>query len=151
MILLDSDIIFDIRIIQLLLESGRDSCLAVDTRAFLGEEEIKVRIESDGRIRSIGKEVPSSQAAGESIGIEKFSPSLLGPLFEVLDRKILREGRPNEFYEAAFQEIIDRGYSMYAVDIGDCRAVEIDTFEDIRRAEQDVIPFLPLLRMDNKA
>ena len=142
MILLDSDIIFDRRIIPALLASGRADCLAVDTKAELGEEEIKVSADGRGRILAIGKEVSSKAAMGESIGIEVFSPGALAPLFSVIERKVLAENNVNQFYEAAFQEIIDRGARIYAVDVGAYRAIEIDTLEDIRKAERDVVPFL---------
>jgi choline kinase len=143
MILLDSDIIFEDRIIQALLRSGHENCLAVNTKIRLGDEEIKVAVDRHNRIRAISKEVPPGQAIGESIGIELFGPSILKTLFEVLDRKILLEKAVNEFYEAAFQEVIDRGGEIYAVDVGMYKAIEIDTAEDLLAAEKDILPHLP--------
>jgi choline kinase len=143
MILLDSDIIFEDRIIQALLRSGYDNCLAVNTKIRLGDEEIKVAVDRRNRIRAISKEIPPGQAIGESIGIELFAPSMLKTLFDVLDRKIVRERAVNEFYEAAFQEVIDRGGEIYAVDVGMYKAIEIDTAEDLLTAEKDILPHLP--------
>jgi choline kinase len=114
----------------------------VDTKVQLGEEQIKVTVDGYRRILAIGKEVPPTQAFGESIGIEKFSPETLEPLFSVIERKILVENSVNEFYESAFQEVIDRGTPIYAVDTGMFKAIEIDTFEDIRTAETAVFPYL---------
>jgi choline kinase len=143
MLLLDSDIIFDGKILEALLDSGHADCLAVKTNIILGGEEIKVTVDGRGRILEIGKDVPSSQAIGESIGIEKFGPAGLELLFAVIDRKIVIEKNVNEFYEAAFQEVIDRGGDIYAVDVGKYKAIEIDTVEDIRTAEADILPYLP--------
>jgi choline kinase len=142
MILLDSDIIFEDRIIRALLRSGYDNCLAVNTRVRLGDEEIKVAVDRHNRIRAISKEVPPGQAIGESIGIELFGPSMLKTLFDVLDRKILQEKAVNVFYEAAFQEVIDQGGAIYAVDVGMYKAIEIDTIEDLLAAERDILPYL---------
>jgi choline kinase len=143
MILLDSDIIFEDRIIQALLRSGHENCLAVNTKIRLGDEEIKVAVDRHNRIRAISKEVPPGRAIGESIGIELFGPSMLKTLFDVLDRKIVREKAVNEFYEAAFQEVIDRGGEIYAVDVGMYKAIEIDTAEDLLAAEKVILPHLP--------
>jgi len=147
MLLLDSDIIFDGKILGILLNSGQADCLAVKTGAVLGEEEIKVAVDGRGRILEISKDVPPSQAIGESIGIEKFSPATLNSLFAVIDRKILIEKNVNQFYEAAFQEVIDLGGDIYAVDIGRLKAIEIDTVEDIRAAETEILPYLPPLKL----
>lgn len=143
MLLLDSDIIFDDGIIRALRRTGHENCLAVNTKIRLGDEEIKVAVDAHNRIRAIGKEVPPSQAIGESIGIEMFGAPMLHSLFAVIDRKILRDGAVNQFYEAAFQEVIDQGGEIYAVDVGMYQAIEIDTAEDIVAAETEVLPHLP--------
>jgi len=148
LVLLDSDIIFDGRIIHELLRSGHENCLAVDTKIVLSDEEIKVAVDSQNRILSISKDVPPARAWGESIGIEKFSLHFLDELFAVMDRKILQEQKVDEFYESAFQEVIDRGYEIFGVDVGKYRAIEIDTFEDIEKAEKEVVPYLPSSRAE---
>jgi len=141
-ILLDSDIVFDKHIIRSLLTSGYENCLAIDTRIELGEEEIKVKADANNRIIAISKEVSPKEALGESIGIEKFSSALLHKLFAVLNRKILNEKNVNQFYESAFQEVIDSGSEIYAVDVSQYRCIEIDTFEDIEVAKREIIPYL---------
>jgi len=134
MLLLDSDIVFDKRIIGLLLTSGHENCLAITSDKILGHEEIKVRVDDKGAIVEIGKDVSPADALGESIGIEKFGRVFLRRLFEVLDRKMLVEKSVNQFYEAAFQEVIDGGEKVYAVDVGDLLCIEIDTPDDLESA-----------------
>ena len=142
MLLLDSDILFDKRILALLLNSNYANCLALRSDHQLGEEEIKLRLNDDNSIAEISKTVDLKHAVGESIGIEKFSAGFTEKLFEILDRKILTEKKVNIFYEAAFQEAIDAGEKIYAVDIGDLKCIELDFAEDIERAEKEVIQFL---------
>ena len=131
MLLLDSDIVFDRGIVPLILQSGHEDCLAVVRAKALGDEEIKVRTGAGGAILEISKEVDASAAFGESIGIEKFSPRFAGRLFDVLEDKIVSRKQHNQFYEAAFQELIDMGEQIYAVDVGNLPCVEIDTPEDL--------------------
>ena len=135
LLLMDGDIVFDDELIPLLIKSPRQSCLAVRTNGSIGEEEIKVEIDEKQKIVRIGKEIPAAAAFGESIGIEKFSRGDTIKLFSTLEKRIIKENRVNEFYEASFQEMIDGGSHIYAVDAGPYRSMEIDTVEDLRAAE----------------
>jgi len=132
-ILLDSDIIFDFRIISALLESEHSDCLAVVAHK-LGEEEIKVIIDSSNKIQHIGKNLDPNKCYGESIGIEKFSHEFFKKLGDVLKRKIITEKNVNEFYEASFQELYVQRNSMYAIDVSKYRCIEIDFPEDLQKA-----------------
>ncbi len=135
-LLLDSDIMFDAGIIELLKTSDHESCLAMNSQHSLGEEEIKVHLRPDGSVQAIGKDIPVKTAAGESIGIEKFGPSTFATLTGILERMIRIERRVDVFYEAAFQELIDRGGILHAVDVGARKCIEIDTMEDLDRASR---------------
>jgi choline kinase len=142
LLLLDSDILFDQAILGLLLKSPHPDCLALRSDHALGPEEIKVQVDGAGMVRSIGKEVDPGFAAGESIGIERFGTSGLDALMQVLDRMILREQKEGFFYEAAFQEFINAGHPMAAVNVGSLRCIEIDTPEDLEAAARDVARYL---------
>jgi choline kinase len=133
MLLMDSDIIFDGRIIAKLRDSGFKNCLALK-RHDLSEEEIKVLVDKGGRILDISKEVNPKEAAGESIGIEIFSRQLLPELFRVIDRKVNAEGKVNIFYEVAFQELINENHDIFIVDVTEFFCMEIDTADDLKVA-----------------
>ncbi len=135
--LLDSDILFDYRIIDKLLKSNKENCLAVNTNHVLGKEEIKVIVDSANKIQHIGKELNPLESYGESIGIERFSADFFKKLGIVLDRKIVKENNVNEFYEASFQELIDSGNGIFAVDVSEYKSMEIDTPEDLERANSE--------------
>jgi len=133
MLLMDSDIVFDKQIIAKLCSSGFKSCLALKRHDVL-DEEIKVRTDHNGRVLEISKEVNQSEAAGESVGIELFKNDFLRELFNVIDRKVNIEKNVNQFYEAAFQELINNNHSIYIVDITEYFCTEIDTVEDLKFA-----------------
>ena len=130
MLLLDSDIVFDSRIIGELISSSHPNALALRTADEIGEEEIKCLLHKDGSIKEIGKKIVPQDAVGESIGIEKFSKEFVSRLFEILDKKILEDNEVNIFYEAAFQDAIDSGSKIYPVDVKDLKCMEIDTKDD---------------------
>jgi choline kinase len=133
MLLMDSDIVFDKRIIAKLCSSGYKSCLALK-RHDVHVEEIKVRTDNNGRVLEISKEVDPSEAAGESVGIELFNKELVRELFSIIDRKVNVEKNVNQFYEAAFQELINNNHDIYVVDISEYFCTEIDTIEDLKIA-----------------
>lgn len=141
--LLDSDILFDVSILNLLVEFVEDDCLAVRTADEIGEEEMKVSLQDGAlKIAEISKKIDPSSAFGESIGIEKFSIPFLEKLYAMLDKRVIKENRINEFYEASFQELIKDGDDIYAVDIGSSKAAEVDFPEDLEAAKKDIIPFI---------
>ncbi len=133
MLLMDSDIVFDKRIIAKLCSSGYKSCLALK-RHDVHDEEIKVRTDNNGRVLEISKEVDPSEADGESVGIELFNMELVRELFSIIDRKVNVEKNVNQFYEAAFQELINKNHDIYVVDISEYFCTEIDTIEDLKIA-----------------
>lgn len=133
-LLLDGDLVFEPGVLDLLLEDSRPNRLAVRTRGEVGEEDVKVVLGPDGKIADIGKHVEPGRAAGESVGIAAFSAPFTRRLFEVLERRVSLESGRDEFYESAFLELIEKGESVYPVDLGDLRAIEVDTADDLERA-----------------
>ncbi len=132
-ILLDGDVVFDIGVIEELLERGPDS-LAVRSVGEIGLEEVKVTADNHDRVLAIGKHVPVRSAMGESVGIELFSAASSKRLFTALHQRVKEQGLVNEYYEASFQQILDEGSTLYGVDIGSMYATEIDTVEDLMAA-----------------
>jgi len=136
MLLLDSDIVFDGRIVSLLINSEKENVLALRKTDNLGEEEIKCALSEKGFIKEISKTVNITDAVGESIGIELFSDKLVYNLFTILDRKILDEKQVDIFYEAAFQEAINSGAEIYPIKVGNYKCMEIDTPDDFEKAAE---------------
>jgi choline kinase len=132
-ILLDGDVVFETRVVEELLERGHD-CLAVRSVGEIGLEEVKVTADNEDRVLAIGKHVPVRSAMGESVGIELFSAASSKRLFSALHTRVNEQGLINEYYEAAFQQIVDEGSTLYGVDIGSMYATEIDTIEDLLAA-----------------
>ena len=132
-LLLDSDILFDSNIITTLVNAPYSSCLALNKHE-LGEEEIKVIVDSDNRIEEISKVCSIEDAIGESIGIEKMANDFIRALFAEMDDMIKEKGQVGIFYEAAFENIIKQGAAIYAVDTTSCFSMELDTVEDFETA-----------------
>ena len=142
LLLLDSDIVFSARLLEHLLKRKSLDCLAVRVKGKHDEEEIRVKVDASGAIVRIGKDVASDETLAESIGLEMFSPSTATTLFDVLERRIRKGSGRTEFYESSFQEMIDSGVKLHAIDVSDFPSAEIDTPEDLQDAERSLIPLL---------
>ena len=136
-LLLDSDILFDPAIIQRILQEP-GTALALN-RHELGEEEIKVIVDSNNQVVEISKVCSPSEAIGESVGIEKMEADYSEALFAELDRMIEGEGLIDIFYERAFERLIPQGHSFHIVDTTDYFSIELDTVDDFNSA-RELIP-----------
>lgn len=136
-LLLDSDIIFDPKLITAVLASPYLTCLAVNKHP-LGEEEIKVIPDAQGMVQEISKTCSISDAIGESIGIEKMSPDYIRHLYDELDQLILLEKQENVFYEVAFERLIAQKQTFGIVDTTPFFSMELDTVEDFEQATQHI-------------
>jgi choline kinase len=136
MLLSDADILYDPGVITRLLEDQRPNRLALRTRGGLGDEEMKVVLDGQGRVQNVAKNVPPATAVGESVGLEVFSADFAKKLFDTLDRRMLKEERVGEWYETTFVELAERGESIHPVDLGELACMEVDTLEDLARARE---------------
>ncbi len=139
-ILLDSDILFDPKIIQRMVQEP-GTALALN-RHELGEEEIKVIVDNDNRVVEISKVCSVDDAVGESVGIEKMDSEYSEALFAELDRMITGEQMINVFYERAFERLIAQGHFFRIVDTTDYFSIELDTVEDFNSAKQLIPAYL---------
>jgi len=131
-LLLDSDILFDPRIVPAVL-AAEGSALALN-RHELGEEEMKVIADADHRVVEISKVCSVERAMGESVGIEKMTADYSRALFRELEQMIEAEGLIDIFYERAFERLIPQGYTFQVVDTTEYYSIELDTVEDYERA-----------------
>jgi len=134
-LLIDGDLLFEPRILKAVLKSKSSNVLACDGGRRLDEEAVCVTGEPDGRIRQIGKQLVRKDAVhGESIGLAKFGPRSSRLLFQLGRGVLRRPGGMTAYYEAAFQEMLNRGILLRRVDIRGRRWAEIDNHQDLRRA-----------------
>ena len=133
-LLMDSDILCDP---QAVLEVARQetSALALNQHE-LGEEEMKIIVDSEMRITEISKTCRPEDAIGESVGIEKISADYSEALFRELDQMIEQEGLIDIFYERAFERLIPQGHTFKVIDNTNYFSYELDTPEDFERATQ---------------
>lgn len=134
--LLDSDILFEASVLDTILDATPANRLGLRTTGSVGEEEMKVRLNEQGLVAQLTKEMPVSEAAGESVGLEVFSTEFTAALHEVLQRRMHVDRYVNEYYEEAFSELAQTGQDIHPVDLGSLLCMEVDTVEDLEDARR---------------
>jgi len=142
LLLLDSDIIFSRNLIAHLINARGTDRVAVRVKGKHNEEEMRVSIDRYSNILEISKNVPFRSTYGESVGIEIFSPRSTVRLFSILEERLRNKNGRKEYYESSFQQLIEEGYTLKAVDISAFPSAEIDTEEDLEYVERFIIPSL---------
>jgi len=131
---LDGDTILDARLLPKVLAATGDALVAVDCRDELDDETMKVELAGD-RVRAISKKLDPTTCAGEYIGVTKLSAGAAAKIFDDLAR-FPAEALTHEYYEHAYHRLTRSGDVPFGiVDVHDCTVLEIDTVEDLRRAE----------------
>ncbi len=122
---LNGDVVFDPEVIERMYKFD-GSCMAVNT-ASVAEEEVKYNVNSDGSIREVSKIV--SNPLGEAVGINKITASDLSLFIEMLEKC-----DANDYFEKGIEFAIEKGLSIYPVDISDLLCIEVDFEEDLDKA-----------------
>ncbi len=132
----DADVVFDKEILKKLIECEYANCLCIDKNINLDAEEIKVIIDDQNRVLKASKTVNPEDAVGESIGIEKIDGGTAMLLLAEL-KIMMEDGQHHqEYYEAAYERLIEKNVPFYALDISGLKWTEIDTKEDFIKAEK---------------
>jgi len=108
--------------------------IAVDDIKRLADEEMKVIIDSGGRLTRITKLMDPALAYGEYIGATLIGAPAAAPLAAALEATWRRD--PSLYYEDGFQELADRGGAIAVAPIGEVEWVEVDNHDDLCRARE---------------
>lgn len=132
-LVVNGDTLHPVQIEQALLAGSGDLRLAIDTGRELTAEAMKVVIGSDDRIGSITKRVATADAHGEYLGACLVEPSIAPALTDALERTWQTD--PTQYYEDAFQLLIDSGADVRAVPVPGLAWVEVDDADDLALAK----------------
>jgi choline kinase len=128
---LNGDVFFHKGVLKRLIDAKHDTCLAIDMKRKIGEEEVKVKI-AESLVKDIGKEIEPLIANGEFVGVAKFSKEINVVFKKRLD-EVVKEGKLNAFFELSVQRMLN-DCDVYAVDVSDLPCIEIDTYNDLEEA-----------------
>jgi choline kinase len=134
-LLLDGDLVFEQKVLTALLRPRRTNVLACDGARRLDQEAVRAVGAVDGRVLEIGKGIiAQGKVFGESIGAARIDSNTSRKLFRVAGQ-LLRNGGSRLYYEAVFQQLMNSHVPFWACNIDGAKWTEIDTKNDLRRAQ----------------
>lgn len=126
---MNGDVVFDPRVLDRVKEYiERDESIICVNTAAVGDEEVKYRVDADGFVNELSKQVVD--ALGEAVGINFVANK---------DKELLISGleacQDSDYFERGIEIMVDlHGSRVRPVDISDLFAVEVDFEEDLTRA-----------------
>lgn len=130
---INGDDLFNVHILAALQASTAPAAAAVDFSRPLPRDAMKTAVEGC-RVTALGKEMPSAHAAGNAIGLYRFSARAVALLREEVMRW-LEDGRLGAFYVAAISALAGR-VPIEAVSIAGLTWCEVDDALDLAAAPQ---------------
>lgn len=144
LLLMDADVLYDRRIIERLVKTNIPNCFLLDRDLEPGEEPVKLCVQ-DSYLVEFRKQVAPNLAydfAGESVGFFRFESAIAHRL-AVRTEQYVADGRHEEPYEEAIRDLLLETPEAFGYeDITGLPWIEIDFPEDIKRAENEILPQL---------
>ena len=119
-ILVNGDVVFEDKVAQMITDPSYPNAAMVEMGDF-DQEAVKVSIDADANIISIGKEIES--CAGEAVGIYRLSHSVNQAL-------VASDDDPGLYYEDRLNDLLPFDHGFHAIDMSGLLGAEIDCDED---------------------
>lgn len=131
MLILYSDLLFHMEILNNILNKEGDIVLAVDEK--LNEETARVKIKN-GKITQVDKNIETPESSGVFLGLAKISKNASKVVLKKVEEYISR-GKTNGYFTAALNDLISEGQKVFFSRATGLPWIEIDTKEDLERAK----------------
>lgn len=139
LLIMDADVLFPSEFLRRLIDAPWQSAFLLDQNFANTGEEMKLFVRGD-RVVAIGKQTPPTvyDRVGEGVGFFKCAADHSRPLRECVE-EIVAQGGGEDEYEQALDQLLRRVRVGY-VDVSGLPWTEIDFAEDLRRAEEEILP-----------
>lgn len=137
-VLLDGDLLYDPRLLERLLKDPREDLVVVETdRSRLNAEAMKVEcgVRPDV-VTAISKSISMERAAGESIGMGKFSTAWATLIFASLANKMPQQSCHQIYYEDVIAPLLKKAPPLAMLPTAGLAWEEVDTPDDLAHATQ---------------
>ncbi len=131
---LNCDLIFNPELLKQMKESKHDNLIGINKEIKLDNTMEKVRMSGDKIIAMELSDLPG--AVGRAVGIAKFSSSNLEGMFEWIREKI-ESGDKNQHCFGIIRRICNK-YDYYGLDTKNMILADINTLEDLEKADKDI-------------
>jgi choline kinase len=140
-LLMDADVLYHTELLRRLTAAPAENCFTFDADIDDDEEPVKLCIRNGEPVEFRKKIVGNYDQIGEWPGFMKLSPECAGRLAAKLG-EMVETGQTGEPYEEAIRAVMLAAApgTFGIVDISDVPWIEIDFEEDLRRANEEILP-----------
>ena len=142
-VLLESDLLYEPRAINILLNGSLPNAILVAKLSGSGDE-VYICVNENMEITELGKNIPEASkthAIGELSGISRFQREFLELVFKNAQEDF-RKGELNHHYEDCVFKTSQSTTPVYAKLASDLVWIEIDSEEDLRKARELIYPMI---------
>ncbi len=137
-LIMDADLLFPQELLARLLATPDPNAIAVDEQFQDTGEEKKVACE-DGWVIEVSRKISQdSRVRGAAVGVLRLSAEAAEILRGILE-EFIETGKDSLEYQEAFRELAGE-VPIGVVEMGDLPWVEIDSQEDLARAQNEILP-----------
>jgi choline kinase len=138
---MNGDDLFEPEVLErALYQNDEIICLPVKKKAYYEKEDMKVIIDGTNIIR-IGKDL-TTEVSAESVGVRIFRDRGVELLKRAVEEEIRTDGAFGKWYVSAVQRLIEKGYRVNPIDIGDLFWMDVDYPSDLFKARDNSYIFL---------
>ncbi len=137
-LLLNCDVLAHPALYRMLLRE-EESTLLYDSSSTLAHEEMKISLQ-DECLTGISKVMPLATAAGENVGMIRYSAKLIPHLFREVNR-LMQQGHEGAWAPMPLNALVKR-HRVKCVDVAGQPWIEIDFAHDLKRAKEWLWPLL---------
>lgn len=140
-LIMNGDDVFEIEVInKVLSDSNEKFCMPVKKKAAYEEEDMKITLEKNN-IVDISKRVRSNVSA-ESVGLRVFRDTGVEILKRAVEEEMRTAFSEKKWYISAVQRLINRGYRIQSLDIGNLFWMDVDYPVDLFKVRANSDKFL---------
>ncbi len=140
---MDGDVLYDLRLLQRLIDASPGNCFLMDRTTEQGEDPVKICFQGETLVDFHKKPKIAHDWWGEWVGFARFTPTIASKIARRLSTYV-NAGRLDEMYEEGFRDVIleEPKDTFEVIDVTDLPWVEIDFPEDLERARREIFPDL---------
>lgn len=133
-IYLNGDVRYDPKILGEVIHSKMSSATAVQKTDW-DEEEVNVVIDASGYVTELSKNLSAKESSGEFIGITKLGTDFISAIKEIVEKEGVETFRHSFAIDLLNHVIHQTSQKIFAIDVTQFKAIEIDTPKDLQDAE----------------
>lgn len=137
LLILNSDVLFHPALMEKLVADPRPNVLLSDFRDTLGEEEMKILADGEGRITAISKTIDPAEAQAENLGVLKVERTVAERMLEMARHP---EDHPTLCWVPDSIQALLEEFEFHALPTGEAPWVEIDYPHDLQHAREEIWP-----------